>query len=202
MDEKSLKQMFKYFNRFMVFMWRLGLGPFINIWPEKIGRIMVLTHTGRRSGLTRRTPVNYAIVDDELYCTAAFGEATDWFRNIQAEPHVEVWLPQGWWAGEAQWVQEGETRLPVIRQILINSGFAASTFEGIQPRDLSEAELEKVARNYRLVHIRRTRGLTGPRCACRSGLGLAGDRAGAAGGLGLPPDFQEEKVKPLFTDRR
>ena len=165
MDEQSLKQFFKTFNRFMVVMWRLGLGKWVNFWPRGIGRIMVLTHTGRKSGLQRRTPVNYAIYDGELYCTAAMGPSTDWFRNVQAQPEVQVWLPDGAWHGKAELVEENALRLPVIRQVLINSGFAASAFENVQPDELSAAELEQLARDYQLVHIRRADAITGPTAA-------------------------------------
>jgi len=162
MNEQSLRQLFKHFNRFMVLMWRLGLGAWINFWPQGIGRIMVLTHTGRKSGLTRRTPVNYAFVDGELYCVAGFGEVSDWVKNIQADPRVEIWLPEGRWAGEAYPLQESERRLFIIRQILMNSGFAAPLFEGIYPSRLSEAELAQISRDYALVQVRRTEALTGP----------------------------------------
>lgn len=162
MDEQTLKRIFKYLNKFMVFMWRLGLGRFINFWPAGVGRIMVLTHTGRRSGLTRRTPVNYAIVEGELYCMAAFGQSTDWLKNIQSDPRVEIWLPQGYWAGKAYPMLESERRLLIIRQILINSGFAAPLFEGIYPGRLSEAELAQISQDYVLLQVRRTEALTGP----------------------------------------
>jgi len=33
----------------------------------------VITHTGRKTGRKRRTPVNYAVVRDDVYCTAGFG---------------------------------------------------------------------------------------------------------------------------------
>ena len=70
-SEHLLRQMFKYGNRFMVLLFRLGLGNWGNR-PET-SQVMVLVHKGRKSGLTRKTPVNYAIVDGEIYCTAAFG---------------------------------------------------------------------------------------------------------------------------------
>lgn len=162
MSEKQLQQGFKQFNKFMLLMWRLGLGPWINIWPDVIGRIMVITHTGRKSGDKHQTPVNYAIVDGELYCTAAFGKEADWYRNIQAHPEVEVWLPDGWWAGVAEEVSSSKQRLPIMRQILINSGFAAQAFEGVSPHQLTEAELSKLTAEYCLIHIRRTEACTGP----------------------------------------
>ena len=105
----KMRQGFKYFNKFMLLMWRLGLGKWVNFWPEVGGQIMVLTHTGRKTGLKRQTPVNYALVEGELYCTAGFGQLADWYRNIMAEPRVEVWLPDGWWTGLAEEVTDART---------------------------------------------------------------------------------------------
>src|SRR5688572_23651580 len=87
------RQGFRYVNYFMVLMWRMGLGKMLNLWPQVLGRYMVLGHTGRKSGILRRTPVNYATVEGELYCVAGFGRGSDWFRNILAKPEVEIWLP-------------------------------------------------------------------------------------------------------------
>jgi deazaflavin-dependent oxidoreductase (nitroreductase family) len=162
MSEKQLQQGFKQFNKFMLLMWRLGLGQWINIWPEGIGRIMVITHTGRKSGLQHHTPVNYAIVDGELYCIAAYGKAADWYRNIKAHPEVEVWLPEGWWSGVAEEASSSNQRLPILRQILINSGFAAKAFAGIDPHEIAEGELAKLTAEYCLIHIRRSAARTGP----------------------------------------
>ena len=46
--------------------------------------------------------MNYASVDGDIYCTAAFGKGADWYLNIVANPQVEVWLPDGRWAGIAE----------------------------------------------------------------------------------------------------
>jgi deazaflavin-dependent oxidoreductase (nitroreductase family) len=160
-QQESLRQGFKYFNRFMLLMWRLGLGPMLNWWPKLSGRILVIQHTGRKSGLRRRTPVNYAIVDGEIYCTAGFGHRSDWFLNIQADPNVEVWLPDSWWSGTAQDVSSDPRRLYLLRQVLIGSGFAAFA-AGINPYKISDEALEKVACDYCLVCIQRRAARTGP----------------------------------------
>ena len=158
--EELLRQGFKYFNRFMLLNWRLGLGPAINMWPPVGGRIMVLTTIGRKSGLPRRTPLNYAIVGGELYCTAGFGGISDWYRNILANPAVEVWLPEGWWAGVAEEVPDGAARLPLLREVLIGSGIVAPLF-GLNPRVLSDEALAAATAPYRLIHVRRTAERTG-----------------------------------------
>lgn len=159
--EEKLRQGFKYFNRFMMLMWRLGLGPWINAWPEVGGRIMVITHIGRKTGIKRHTPVNYTLADGEIYCTAALGNISDWYRNIMANPEVEVWLPDGWWAGMAEDVTDSEVRTPLLRQVLIASGFAARA-AGIDPVAMTDAELDAVTDAYRLIRIRRTEARTGP----------------------------------------
>jgi deazaflavin-dependent oxidoreductase (nitroreductase family) len=159
--EEQLRQGFKQFNRFMMLMWRLGLGRWVNAWPEVGGRIMVITHTGRKTGIRRRTPVNYTIADGEIYCTAGFGGISDWYRNLVANPQVEVWLPDGWWAGVAEEVTDTQTRMPLLRQVLIASGFAAGA-AGIDPVGMTNPDLDAATSDYRLIRIRRTEARTGP----------------------------------------
>jgi deazaflavin-dependent oxidoreductase (nitroreductase family) len=158
---RKLQHGFRTFNRWMLLLWRLGLGSFLNMWPEVGGRIMVIKHTGRKSGLTRHTPVNYAVVKDDIYCTAGFGQVSDWYRNICANPKVEVWLPDGWYSGLAEDVSGCQENIGLMRQVLIASGFAARAF-GINPKILSDEELARVCADYRLVRIRRTGARTGP----------------------------------------
>ena len=159
--EENLRQGFKQFNRFMMLMWRLGLGRWVNAWPELGGRIMVITHTGRKTGIKRQTPLNYTIADGEIYCTAGFGSKSDWYRNIMANPEVEIWLPDGWWAGVAEEVTDDQARMPLLRQVLIDSGFAARA-AGIDPVTKTNEELNTATAGYRLIHIRRTKACTGP----------------------------------------
>ncbi len=159
--EAILRQVFKRFNVFMLLLWRLGLGSFVNVWPEVGGRVMVLTHTGRKSGLARRTPVNYALVDGTIYCVAGFGSVADWYRNILVHPVVEVWLPDSWWSGTARDVSGHPNRTALMREVLIASGFAARLF-GLNPHTLSDSELAQATANYCLVEITRTEPRTGP----------------------------------------
>jgi len=156
-----IRQRFKYFNRFMLLLWHLGLGKHINTLSRFGGRIMVITHTGRKSGARRRTPVNYAVVNGEIYCIAGFGAVSDWFRNIKANPQIEIWLPSGWWAGIAKEVTDEQIRITLIRAVLRSSGYAAQAF-GMDPSTMTNEALEKAARGYRLVHINRTLARTGP----------------------------------------
>lgn len=161
-QDEFMRQAFKYGNRFMLLMWRLGMGRLMNAWPDQTGQIMVITHTGRKSGLTRRTPVNYAIFDGDVYCTAAFGAQAHWYKNIQANPSVEVWLPDARWMGTAEDVSDDPRRLEILRTVLIASGFAAPLFAGVSPRSMTDDALESLSKDYRLIRIRQGEAAVGP----------------------------------------
>lgn len=152
---EQVRQGFKYFNRFMLLMWQLGLGWMVNLDAKRGGQIMVIQHIGRKSGKVRYTPVNFALVDGDVYCTAGFGGVTHWYRNILAQPEVEIWLPEGHWSGAAEDVSESPERLRWLRAVLIASGFAAPA-AGIDPHGMSDAELDAATSDYRLLRIRRT----------------------------------------------
>lgn len=155
------RQGFKhYLNPAMLALWRLGLGKWINRAPKYGGRIMVLTHTGRKSGRKRRQPLNYALVNGEIYCVAGFGVVSDWYKNLKANPHVEVWLPDGWWAGIAEDISNCPERIRLLREVMIASGFAAYA-AGLDPHKTGDAELATLAKDYRLIHIHRTEPRTG-----------------------------------------
>jgi deazaflavin-dependent oxidoreductase (nitroreductase family) len=145
----------------MLSLWRLGLGWWFNVWPGVSGRIMVIVHRGRKTGLKRHSPVNYAIVDGEIYCVAGFGSISDWYRNTMANPSVEVWLPEGWWAGVVEDISDSENRLALLRQVMIASGFAAYV-AGLDPIRMSDEELNAATSKYPLMRIHRTEARTGP----------------------------------------
>lgn len=151
---------FKYFNYFMVFLWRLGMGKLLSAWPEVFGQYMVITHHGRKSGREYRTPVNYAEVNGEIYCTAGFGKGSDWYRNILTNPQVEIWLPDGWYVGSAEELKLDAVSLPLLRSVLVHSGFAAY-MAGANPKEMSDESILELCKEYRLIHIRRSAPRTG-----------------------------------------
>jgi deazaflavin-dependent oxidoreductase (nitroreductase family) len=158
--EIRLRRIFKLFNRFMLMLWRLGLASYGN--PSKYGgAIMVIKHRGHKTGLTRYAPVNYAEMGDEVYCTAGFGTATHWYRNLQAYPQVELWLPNGRWSGVAEDASDDPRRAALLRKVLIASGFAGPLF-GLNPRRMSDAQIDSLLDTYRLIRIRKTAPVTGP----------------------------------------
>ena len=73
-------------NRLVRALYALGLGPLV-------GRlVLLLTTTGRRTGLRRVTPLQYEEIDGAIYVASSQGQRADWFRNVVANPRVEVRL--------------------------------------------------------------------------------------------------------------
>jgi deazaflavin-dependent oxidoreductase (nitroreductase family) len=161
-QEAFYRRAFHDMNRYlMVPLWRLGLGWWFNVWPQASGQVMVIRHTGRVSGKSYLTPVNYAIINGDVFCVAGFGPIADWYRNIVKTPQVEVWLPDGWWTGTAEDATERVDFLPVLRRLLVASGVVAPMF-GLDPATISDEELMAEAGHYRIVRIRREEARTGP----------------------------------------
>lgn len=69
--------------RLPILLYRLGLGPLLG------RRVMLLTHTGRVSGLPRRAVIEVVRHDEHGYVAASgFGPRADWYRNVLANPEV------------------------------------------------------------------------------------------------------------------
>jgi len=135
-----MRRIFWYLNKyFMVPMFRLGLGPiFVNPF---VGYIMVLKTIGRKSGKRYFTPVNYAIHKGNVYCISGGRLTSDWFRNVLANPEIEIILPGGAIFARAEEVNDANEKCKVVRQVLVNAGFAGF-FEGYNPRQISDEELQ------------------------------------------------------------
>jgi hypothetical protein len=166
--ENTLRLVFKRFNRFMIGLFRLGLGWAVNIWPAVGGRIMVITHTagiiaavgnnglgGAGLAMDVKLLVCKFIWDD------GFGSISDWYRNILANPRVEIWLPRGWWRGVVEDISQDPRRIPLLREVIIASGVVGPMM-GVNPPKMSDAEFDRVTSSYRLLRVRLQERLSGP----------------------------------------
>jgi deazaflavin-dependent oxidoreductase (nitroreductase family) len=134
----------------MRFLYRSGLAPVL-------GRlVLLLTTTGRKSGLPRVTPLQYEEIDGAIYVASARGTRADWFRNILADRCVKVRIKSREFDGLAEPVTDPcriadflELRLrrhpQMVGAILKSAGVSASP---------SRAELEDYARQLAMVIIR------------------------------------------------
>ena len=75
----------RFLYRLPVGLYRIGLGRLLG------RRFLCLEHLGRTSGLTRRTVLEVIAHDGgEPVVPVAFGPATNWYRNLLAEPSARI----------------------------------------------------------------------------------------------------------------
>lgn len=89
--------------------YRLGLGDLMNA-----AHIMILGTRGRKSGLTRYTPVEYRRHGSKIYLYSAWGERPQWFQNIKDCPEVLVQQGRHQFAARATLVTNSGESLRVL----------------------------------------------------------------------------------------
>jgi deazaflavin-dependent oxidoreductase (nitroreductase family) len=57
------------------------------------GWLLVIRVRGRKSGLGHDVPLSYLVKDGSAWVMAGFGPGTQWYKNLVADPHVELVLP-------------------------------------------------------------------------------------------------------------
>ena len=127
----------------------VGLGPLI-------GRlVLLLTTTGRRTGKRRVTPLQYEEEGGCIYIGAARGQEADWFRNIVANPQVEVRVAARRFAGLAEAITDPAPVADFLELRLRRHPRMVGAMlraEGLS-RNPSRVELERAASRLALVAI-------------------------------------------------
>ena len=116
------------------------------------GYFLTLTTTGRRSGLPRQTPLNYAILDGRVYLLSGFGARADWYRNLVADPRVSVALPGRVVEGTAEPVLDPAEAERAALAVARNCGFAL-LFEGVNPLTATDEQLRAQLAGRPVVRI-------------------------------------------------
>ena len=131
-------------------LYALGLGPLV-------GRlVLLLTTTGRKSGLPRTTALQYEEVDGAIYLGSSKGTQADWFKNLVANPNVCIRVKSRQFSGKAQAVSDPAVitdflELRLRRHPRMVGAMLKS--EGL-PAAPSRAELETYASKLALAIIR------------------------------------------------
>jgi deazaflavin-dependent oxidoreductase (nitroreductase family) len=131
-------------------LYAIGLGSLI-------GRIiLLLTTTGRRSGMKRVTPLQYEMIGADYYLGAARGVKADWVRNIQSRPQVEIRVGAKYFEGTAEVITDPskfadfmEVRLERHPHMI---GLIMEKAHGLSKRP-SRAQLEELAKNEAFVIV-------------------------------------------------
>ena len=162
----KIRGIFRTMNRGMLLMWRLGLQRMMAT-PQG-GYVFVLATTGRKSGLRRLVPLNFAEEGASVYCLAGFGKRTHWLLNLEADPKSELWLPDGRRVyGHGALVADEDRRIDLIRKILVRAGFATKLGEpGLDPLTAPDETIanlgQRYGHRYEVVEIQLGQPATGP----------------------------------------
>lgn len=87
LTQKKPTGMLRAFLRLPISLYRFGLGWMLG------NRFLLLTHTGRRSGLSRQVVLEVVDYEKEtgvFYVAAAWREKADWYLNILKNPRVKL----------------------------------------------------------------------------------------------------------------
>ena len=74
-------------------------------------RFLMLTHTGRKSGLSHQTVIEVVRHDkltDTYFVASGFGFKSDWFLNIKDNPNVAITVGQHTTSAQARQLSEGD----------------------------------------------------------------------------------------------
>jgi deazaflavin-dependent oxidoreductase (nitroreductase family) len=108
-------------NRWMtVPMLRAGLGPWLG--SPAGGWLMLMRVRGRRSGTVREVPLSYIVDEGAVWVMAGFGPGTQWYRNLLADPTVDLVLPGRTRRCIAREVRDPETRRRMMPKLLRATG--------------------------------------------------------------------------------
>ena len=89
--------------RFPIWLYRWGLGWMLG------QRFLMLTHTGRKSGLSRQTVLEVVKPDPEhqtYYVASGFGEKSDWYRNVMVNTDVTIQVGKKRYSAQAERLSE------------------------------------------------------------------------------------------------
>ncbi|MDD2920763.1 MAG: nitroreductase/quinone reductase family protein [Anaerolineales bacterium] len=131
-------------------LYAVGLGTLI-------GRIiLLLTTTGRRSGLKRVTPLQYEKIGEDYYLGSARGLKSDWVRNIEINPQVEVRVGAKYFHGAAEVVTDPSRFADFIETRLERHPFMIGLImekaHGL-PKRPSREQLEALAKDEAFVIV-------------------------------------------------
>jgi deazaflavin-dependent oxidoreductase (nitroreductase family) len=139
MSTKTIYHRMKGLNTRMMANYKRGIGP------TRV--VMLLTTIGRKSGLPRVTPLQYEEVGGNYYIASARGRDADWFKNICANPKVQIQIrerecdaiaePVTDPARIADFIEFRLSRHPIMVRLIMH------LFDGL-PLGFNRASLEKV----------------------------------------------------------
>lgn len=139
----------RWFFRAPVGLYRIGLG---GLMPMQLQ----LTTVGRKSGQPRRAVVDVLKHDaatDTYYVVSAWGERSNWFRNLQANPVVRVQVRWRRFVGRATILPEKEAEEFLLDFWRRHRFYVRTMFRLIGVKADTEEEVRAAGAEMRVVAI-------------------------------------------------
>jgi hypothetical protein len=92
-------------------------------------------------------------MNGNIYCMAGWGHIADWYRNLLANPNIELILPTGALTGVAEEVSASTERITILRKVLKAGGFAGFLL-GVNPYTVSNEKLAEKTKEFPLLRIK------------------------------------------------
>jgi len=151
-----VRRSFKVMNRwFMLPLLRAGLGAWMG--TPLGGWILLLRVRGRKSGLVREHALSYLVADGSVWVMAGFGRRTEWFRNLIADPRVEVVLPGRALRCRGEIVDDPEVRSHIIPRLARAAGIPGYLI-GVDPYRASPVAVMSATAWVPLIRLRPDNG--------------------------------------------
>jgi len=115
------KSVLRHLLRAPVYLYRWRLGPLFG------KRFLLLTHTGRRTGVRHQTVLEvmeYREAGPESIVMSGFGRNSDWLRNIEAAPNEEVVIGASHFQASHRFLSEEEA-VKVVSNYELRNRFMA-----------------------------------------------------------------------------
>jgi hypothetical protein len=159
--KKFIPDFFKFYDQWIILMWKLGLGKLFNYLPSIFGHMLVVGQPGHRVDGDSFIPMSYFSQREFIYCTPTLDRNPDWYLSMIANPQVEIWLPDGWYTGSAEIVENIEERAAMLRRVLASSGFSTALLLGVNLQTVDEDRFREITAGYHLLRINRQSPRTG-----------------------------------------
>jgi deazaflavin-dependent oxidoreductase (nitroreductase family) len=128
----------------------LGLGAWLG---TPVGGYMLLLRVrGRKTGLIREIPLSYLVAEGSAWVMAGFGPGTEWFRNLKADPEVEVWLPGRVYRCRAEEVRDPAVRARILPTLTRAAGVPGAMI-GCNPWAASDARIVELLAWVPLIRL-------------------------------------------------
>jgi deazaflavin-dependent oxidoreductase (nitroreductase family) len=140
----------RWFFRAPVVMYRIGLGW---LMPMQV----MLTTVGRKSGQPRRAVVDVLKHDAEsgaYYVASAYGGRSDWYRNLEANPAVEVQVRGRRFSARAVTLPTDEAEEMLLDFWRRHRVYVSTMFRLIGLKAGTEEEAREAVRELKVVAIR------------------------------------------------